>query len=134
DAADCQPVIATCVTAIAHRRAVRAGYVAEGAHGSGVVTVDLAAVTDGGRLQAIGDRARAARDAKGAHCLSAGTECRGTDLTGGRGLVEQDLAGSRILVVQPAAHRRARVTNGGRAVTGRVGVDAERHRAAAERG
>src|SRR5690606_19234254 len=50
-----------------------------------------------------------------------------------RVLVEHRLAGDWILVVEPAANGGARVTVGYRSVAGRVGVDAEGHRATAER-
>src|SRR5690606_36923321 len=106
---------------------------AEGSHRSGVVAVDRAAVADRGRLQAVGHRGGAAGEAERAPGLCTRAERGRTDFAGLRVLVEHRLAGDWILVVEPAANGGARVTVGYRSVAGRVGVDAEGHRATAER-
>ncbi len=134
DAANRQAVVPAGVAAIPDRGAVGPGDAAEGPQGGRIVAVDQAAVAHRGRLQAVGNGTRAAREAEGPHGLRPRAERGGADLAGRRGRVEKDLAGDRILVVQPATDRGAGVAVGDGAVAGRVGVDAPRDRAAAEGG
>src|SRR5690606_37776995 len=74
-----------------------------------------AAVAVGGSLLAVGRGRRTGGGAERAIGLRAGAERAGTDFRCRRGLVEQHLAGVRILVVQAAA-------DCGRTVGGRGGV------------
>src|SRR5690606_10354204 len=65
--------------------------------------------------------------------LRARAERRRTYLQRRRGRIQQHLAGHRVLVVQPAAHRGRRIALGQRAVAGGQRIVAERRRGAAER-